>query len=476
MTLAANICWEVRPSTGNDNNGGGFAANSGGIDRSQNAGPWIRLNGTTVAGTAVGISANVSITNYAVNTNDIGNLLNVTGGINTNTGVYQIVNANGISNTWTLDRTVSTVGGTTNLAGNMGGAMLTIGAVMAQIAANGSGGNKVFVKAEAQINAAVSIALNAPAVTPTNAAMPNRLIGYTATRTDKGKPAIQLQTNTGLTALNITTAGWIIENFVIDCNSLGTSIGIASTGTNTIVRNCLVKNFTLRGIYMNVATTLVIRCEVTAGTSAATAAIVTSGTAQVLYNNLHDNACAALIVGTGATVIGNYITNNTGASSDGIEVNAQATVMFNTIYNCGQNAIDLTSANNRLQVWLNNVIVNSTGDGGKGATGAGAPADPDYDGNAYYNNGTNRVNMDDTTVNAVNGVAPYTNVNDVILVSSPFVNAAGGNYSLTSAAALAIGQAPTGVPNVTPPSNASMGADVAAGSGGGHMFRTIARL
>ena len=64
------------------------------------------------------------------------------------------------------------------------------------------------------------------------------------------------------------------------------------------------------------------------------------------------------------------------------------------------------------------------------STSAGSAAQFNLDGNAYYGNGATRTNCDDTTTNKQNSVAPYTNIYDVILAGSPFVDAAHDDFRL----------------------------------------------
>jgi len=111
------------------------------------------------------------------------------------------------------------------------------------------------------------------------------------------------------------------------------------------------------------------------------------------------------------------------------------TVIFNTIHANGRHGINNNNANVYPTIVLNNILTSNGGYGFVGASAAGLPADPDWDGNGYYNNTSGaRNNADDTTTNPINGVSPYTNQYDVTLTGLPFNNAAGNDYSLNKAA------------------------------------------
>jgi hypothetical protein len=123
------------------------------------------------------------------------------------------------------------------------------------------------------------------------------------------------------------------------------------------------------------------------------------------------------------------VVNNTGASSDGVITAASTSFVLlnNTIYGSGRNGLTAnTTSAIRAFLIRNNLLVNNVNDGCRMITigsGNANAADPVWDGNAYYNNGTNRSGMDDQGVSApINLVATYTNVSDQVLTASPFVH------------------------------------------------------
>jgi parallel beta-helix repeat protein len=367
-------------------------------------------------------------------------------------GWYQITVRNSATSV-TVDRSTGLTAGT-GVTLHIGGALQTIATVEAARVAS----NKIFVKAESTIAPTASIAINGTSGTPSSAVPYTRYIGYTTTRGDGGKVTIQATTNTGITCLAVTTGGISVENFTLDCNSLGTSNGLTSSTGHVRALNCLLKNFTVRGISIIGGTSFLVQgCEFTAGTNAATSAITAAAPGTIRNCNVHDNQCTGIVATTsGVTIERNLVTNNTGASSDGIQTTTAAFVLHNTVYGNGRDGYRGQSSGSGLNTTIKgNIFASNSGWGLQLWTSAGWAADPDYDGNAFYNNtsGT-RTNADDITTNKVNSVAAYTNTLDVaVTVGSPFTNAAGSDWTLNNTAsqgALLRGTAPQAtIPNAT---------------------------
>lgn len=426
MALPAGTVWELR-TAGSDLNGGGFVAGATGIDYSQqNAKNTVGNNISTTDAVTAASTTLVSAT--ATFTADIvGNIIYLQGGSGTLTAGWYYVSAFTNSTTVTIDRNP---GVSTGVTMNIGGALATLTKLTALWIAS----NKAFVKADGTYapTATVSFTPNvaAPPDTP-----PNQLIGYTTTRTDNGKATIQATTNTGITVLNCGQGYWI-RNFIVDGNNLGTSTCII-VGAASSVYNCIAKNFKSAGI--SIATGCVVAfCEVTGGGSAAAAAINGLSGSIVRGNWVHDNACPGIVTGSSSTnniIEFNVVTNNTGASSDGIQHAYYTLVSNNTVYGNGRDGI--RNLNHYLIgcIVRNNILVNN---GGYGINQSGTPANiahPLWDGNAFYNNTSGaRNNIDSTTSSSSinNGVSPYTNVFDVTLTGVPFTNAGSNDYSLNN--------------------------------------------
>lgn len=437
MAFSNTVCWEIR-TTASDTNGGGFNAGATGTDFSLQDAAQITYT-DMVIGTPN--TTFTSVLNSPAATL-VGNIINVTSGTGFTVRRYQVLSvAAGVA---TVDKALGTIGSTGG-NGKMGGALASITAVTSQYVRS----NKIFVKATA------TYVQTATATFATGAAVSNsvpytRLIGYTTTRGDGGRATIQLSTNSGLTALRATGECISFENFTIDCNNLTTSTGVG--GTNTIrVLNVKVSTFKTAGI-SNSGKSLVEDCEITGGVSGATAGIDVSNFSQVVRSYVHDNVCPGITALNSCIVAFCLITNNTGASSDGMTIGIDSHVFNNTIYGSGRDGIVglFTDAGTNIQI-RNNILSNNGAYGLDLATSAGFAADPSYDGNAYYSNTSGaRTNCDDTTVNKQNGVAPYTNTLDKTLSGSPFTNAAGGDFSLNNTAGAGASCRAGGTPGAIP--------------------------
>jgi hypothetical protein len=222
------------------------------------------------------------------------------------------------------------------------------------------------------------------------------------------------------------------------------------SGSGIQVRNSKFLNFTSYGTYASGTNQTIYNCEATGGTSAAVAGFGAANTGQVVFQcNVHDNACPGIIFST-ATATGlaafNLITNNTGASSDGITCTSRTTILNNTIYGSGRHGMNNTATATGINCWWKNNILAKNGASGTGygAVGSGVasgPADEQWDGNAYWNNATGtRHFMDDIGgTNAINGIYPYTNVLDVVIsgtgtTNDPFTADATGDFTLNNTA------------------------------------------
>lgn len=428
MATSVNCAWEVRPTVGVDTAGGGFVAGASGTDYSQQDAAQYALTGVTSAG-----AGNTVLTASAAAVM-VGNILQVISGTNLTTGFFEITSVVvGVSITCATNNagaSISTGVGATGVI-NIGGALATLAKALTGHRIS----NKIFIKATGTlVTTATHNMVNG--VTPARNAPPNQIIGYTTTRTDGGRAIIQLSTNTGLTCLADNVGGWYFKNLDIDCNGLGTSIGIRCY-VYGMVYNCKVRNFRTGGINgsANIFATI-FRNEVTGGQGSY--GIDAGNNCIVVGNWVHDNTCNGITGQVVMTCLYNLVTNNTGATTDGIIFTSSqvARIIGNTCYANGRYGINYGQPYIEAGTMiLNNLLVGNGSWGLLGGDSAGSAAQPQFDGNAYYNNtsGTRRF-CDDTTTNPINGVAPYTNVHDVILSADPFVNAAGGDFKLNNTA------------------------------------------
>lgn len=431
MALSAALVWECRASGASDNNGGGFKAGAAGTDRSQQNAAQVVIDNSTIT---TSITANViTFTGYTPTAADVGNVVQMLTGTNVTAGFYEITGQTGT--TWTVAGTAAlpTSGTTTNATGNMGGALATL----AKLATAMIGSNKAYCTGAFTSTATTTFAQS---VTPTGLVSRTRIIGYSATRGDSGQATLTLSTNTGLIGISCTGNGFSVEQFAVNCSSLGTSVGIRISGFWGTIIKCKASNFTSQGLSSTGTLGVVIESEATGG---AGVAVTAASSSLVSRCWIHDNACTAIQLTGAGSVTYNILANNTGATSDGITFNSAAVFIFNnTIHGTGRDGIRSTLSNEATNVIRNNLITNSgttagTGGGITGNLTNAVPAAVQYDGNAFYSNaGGNRLLMDNTTAGTVYAVVPYTNVRDVVCSVSPYVGPTSGgseNFALNSA-------------------------------------------
>ncbi len=420
MALSANTVWEVR-TTGADTNGGGFVAGATGTDFSQQDAAQIAYTDMVIDGTT-----NTKFTSAAnpVTSAHVGNVINIVSGTGfTVQRVYIVSQAAGVA---TCDKSLGTLSSTGG-HGNLGGGVATIATALTAMVAQ----NIIFVKASATYVITAGLAL-ANQFVPTNSAPPNQLIGYTTTRTDGGRATIQLSTNSNLTAIDASNGqGWYVSNFVIDGNSLTGSRGM-NMNTYNVVRNCKVINCLGDGVQLNNGIARLIDSEVTACTSAAGHAAVNSNGQGCSIERcyIHDNTGIAIILGGGGSAVLFCVIASNSGTAQGIVVsgNGQDIIMNNSIYNNGQDGIQFTNnaglgGNSTVR---NNLLISNGRYGLNGYTGGnGWGKFPQWDGNAYFGNGT---------TNPVNAANPYSNSLDVTLSGQPFTNTSTHDFTLNSTA------------------------------------------
>lgn len=437
MALSADTWWEVR-TTGSDSNGGGFVQGASGTDRSQQASAHASLTTLSVIAASAD-TITVSLSDYTVTANDVGNILQITGGTAT-PGFYQILSVNTGLNTWTLDRSAGTTGQT--VVGAMGGALLTWdkAAVSAVVY-----GNVIWVKA-GTYNSSATITLPAAKWSIGEGDGTTRLYGYDTTRGDaptgSNRPILNLTTNTDLKGLTFASgASGVLAHFIVDCNSLGTSVGIETRNYARLI-NVTVREFTSYGIRCSGLYAHLITCECHDGTSAASGAFAddVNGSNFFITCWAHDNDCPGFHVsvsGPGATFLKCIASNNSGASSDGFR-GVQGVVLDGCVaYNNGRDGYHHN--NQVLQATIrNSIFYGNAGYGIDVTTGSLAmPGSLAVDYNAYGSN----------TSGATSGLdnSNYT-AHDVTLTGDPFTDAANDDFTLNNTAGAGAACRAAGVP------------------------------
>ena len=434
MALSVSQVWELR-TTGSDTNGGGFRAGASGTDYSQQNAAQIAVTDSVANGTATLTSATAAFAAAHV-----GNLIYLAGGSGSLTAVRREVISVTNATTIVLDAIVATGTGITL---NLGGALLTLG----ELASSTRGmvaGNRAYVKSGTYaISASVTFAQSVG--NPTNATLPTEIVGYKTTRGDitlgvnaSSRPLVTVN-GSSFNALTFSNGGWEIRNLVVAAGTAAPSIAIYTGGNYVNIANCAVTAYAQYGIYANQSYTGVHGCEVTGGLTGATVGVYTGqSSSEVIGCDIHDGVGNGVQAAGSGTVSHNVIANMTGATSDGIQVQVAGQVFLNTIYNVGRHGCSVVSAYHGSLSIKGNIFAKCGGYGMANLAGAGVAARREWDGNAFYSNTSgDRNNFDDTTVNPVNAVAPYTNVLDVLsgtLTVNPFTNAAGGDFTLNSTA------------------------------------------
>lgn len=414
MALSAAICWEVRSATGADTNGGGFKTGATGTDYSQQTSPQYALTGLASAG-----SGNVVLSASAA-ANMVGNVGQCTSGTNFVAGLYEITSVSvGVSITFSTNTAGASICSGVGASGviNIGGALASLQVVKS----NYTVGNKIFATGGETCTATTTFSVGG---TPTTTQNYTRIIGYTSSRTDGGRYKITLSTNTGLIGLSATGVGIGCENIEVDCANLGTSTGISIGGQYGYATNCKVYTFKTAGITLSGGNCACLRNDVSGGVTGATAAINASFSCQIQGNFVHENVCHGILFTTSTSITGNIIVNNTG-TSDGIIGSGNiinVSILGNTVHNNGRTGISFgTGITPNLNIIARGNILTSNVTYGLDSAGGAICASYEYDGNAYWNNGTARHNVDSTGGN--NATASYTNVYDVTLTGSPYTNA-----------------------------------------------------
>lgn len=334
MALPATLVWEVRPTNGTANAGGGFKAGGSGTDFSQQ-------NAVQVAYTDLVIDAvtntNVTSAAFPFGATHVDNLVAITGGTGFTVGIFHVVSVAGA--VATLDRAVGTLSSTGGI-GNLGGARSGTNVGTTTLAASLVAGNKVWIKNEAW-NEAVNFTVAGTAGSPIV------IEGYNVTRGDKPTGATRptndraaaaghaftfsgngyflyylIAKSAGANGFNLgnSTVGLIscrstanggngVESSVgigrllaceIDANS---TVGFYVSGSNgqTTLYGCYVHDNTSQGIRVDSPTTVIIECCI------------------IEANALHGLSAlgASTYVFHGASVT---IDGNTGVATDGVSL------------------------------------------------------------------------------------------------------------------------------------------------------------
>ena len=334
MAIPATQVWEVRPTNGTANAGGGFdpSVASPGTDYSQQDAVQIAYTDLVIGGTTTRLTS----AGNAFTSAHVGNTIAITGGTGFTTGLYSVRSVSGSAAT--MDRSVGT-GGSTGGTGNLGGARsgFTVGTTTLQ--ASLVAGNKTWVKNEAW-NEAVSFTVAG------STTQPMVIEGYNTSRGDVPTGSSRPVNNRASAAgdgITLTVGNYRFYNIMV------TAAGDAgvSTSSSIMMVNCRLYGNTGEGFEP------------------------TSGGGHTFINCEFDTNGTQGVGGTQflGTLLGCYSHDNTGGGTTA--PNSQATYLF-CIFEANS-AYNVSEGGGTLQ------MLNCTVNGAVGATA---------DGVIYTNNGT----------------------------------------------------------------------------------------
>ena len=420
--------FEIRPTNGNDNNGGCYVAGSSGTDFSQQ-------NSTQKAFTDLLVGATTTQATSVLNpfaSTDVGNCVKVVSGSGCTVGVYQIVSVSTI--TATMDRSLGTAASV--CTANEGGAWQTIGTWNTLITATcgGACGWGAWVKAESTITTTTQFLFTA--VTQPNSGSPGCFLqGYTSTRGDQGQVTIQqtaeISFDNAIIAIANNTGGFLVSNFILDCNSQtgGQALHVQGQQGSNVMFNISATNCknSSGAIGFNNSGHYCIRCSVTGYTGTGSQFTIDGGNG--------GNFCIDCTAtgGTGPGFVFAYSTcirciaaNNTGTTSDGFQISPNSTASIINIdqsvaYNNGRDGIHVSPGT--LLSITNTVLYGNAGFGiNDVATNPLILGQVIADYNAFGSN----------TSGARENIPAGSH--DVTLSADPFVNGASANFALNSTA------------------------------------------
>jgi|SRR5579859_7182854 len=203
-----------------------------GTDYSQQTAAQIVFDGVTITGTTSGVSSSLILSGVTPTATHVGNLVQITGGTNFTTGVYQIVGFT--PTTWTLDRACASAAAS-GMTGNMGGAFATPGKVASL---NVGSPSVCYIKSD--INISLSNSAN---VSGGKISQGSKYIGWSTNRTlfnlDSSRPTLKAGANS-MTLINLggNSQNQMIRNIIFDANTHTSCTAVVAGSADTVVMNC----------------------------------------------------------------------------------------------------------------------------------------------------------------------------------------------------------------------------------------------
>lgn len=432
MALPTNSVWEVRPTAGNDTNGGGFIAGAAGTDFSQQNGKnTVGSNKSVTDGVGAG-STTIASASAGFTSAIVGNIVFF------DSAWYQVVSlTNGTS--VVVDRNTSSG---TGLTLNIGGALATVSTAYA----NATQSNTIYVKGSGTYTVSATLTL-----TGANE-LPLTFIGYTTVRGDNGRVTWTTATDsTTLVKFGSPGTNFIFMNFAFtntaSVRATGFDGGLSGQSWGLRLSNCSFDGFTtaiglgyINSVHYNLARLLMDGCEVKNSSSHG---VNCSGGAHFIDCYIHDNGghgVLASVVQSG-TVVGNAIvlercaiwgnTANGLYSEFGNGAQSQNSSWFHCIHCAiggnGAQGIELTgsvSTNNYQPLTVTNSVIESNG------SFAIINDSTDGLGVFFLKNNAFRAN----TSGNYSGTGLGSQASDITLTAECFTNPGSGDFTLNGSA------------------------------------------
>lgn len=410
MALSANTVWEVR-TTGSNTNGGGFVTGSGGMDYSQQDAPQLSVTDGVCSGNTTLTSATGGFTAAMV-----GNIVYLSSG----PGWYQIV-ARTDTNTVTLDRAgPNATGMTTKVGGALAGVKVAYDASAAR--------NRIWVRTGTYTeNDTINIR---------DDSTPTYIAGYGTNRGDRVKATLRRVSGTSrMIGQAGNYASVILEDLVLDCNSLADYGAVLGGFIGGVVRRCEVKGYTTSGLYVagsqGGSKYDAVECLVHSGTPSSGAAIFLVNGASAIRCTIRDfygAGCCSFNGNFGGAVQGCRIYSGANSSADAVFIgaggpsNVSAMAVLGNVIRGVRHGVNIDQSQ-----YLANVVVRDnvfSVCSGYGVTSAGSAltgGTPGVDRNGFHSCTSGSVNA-----------THLLNENSITLTADPFVDAANGDFNLNN--------------------------------------------
>lgn len=411
MALNANCVANVT-TTGSDDNAGWFDTSSGDAagganDRAFSNSPII-IDGSTITASVHTTTTQATLVGHTLASTDRGNVLRISGGTAT-AGYYRITSVDTANNRVTVDASMGASGAT--ITGRIGGAFASPGFAYGT-ALNSVRGQQIHIKLGTYLIGSGTAGTSGNGLATTSGGDRPSVSGYTNIYNDGGKPTLKATaSNVVIITTSSNDAYAVIKDLILDGDNQINSIGIDGSAGTLCVHNINASKFTNNafrgaGTFINCSATL---CST-----------------QPPFSSV--NAIDCIAYGNTVTGFGGYFSNrllsgciscfNSGASSDGFQFQD---ARVNYIRGC---------------------IAYGNGRYGFNVLGYRQISFQDCASYGNVNNGFYlastgwAVSLLRVASNTFSTIHPTTliQVQNTTLTADPFVNAAGGDFSLNDVA------------------------------------------